>query len=204
MLKNSIQGLALHFIEQKSDSNFRPLIKRLKPGLLSYVYKFVNDADMSQDIVSQTFINIWEKLDQYNSKWNFSTWAYSIAKNTALGYLREKKKNLSRDKLSENHSKVLKIYTPQTVMDLEVIGPNDAELIDFLHNETIKEIYNLKEPYKTVMIQRVVHDKKIKYIAGDLNWQESTVKTRLRKARRDIADILKNKYPEYVEAWHEN
>lgn len=201
--KISIQSLAENFVNDKSDSTLRPLIKRLKPGLLSYVYKYVNDNDMSQQLVSQTFINVWEKLHQYNSKWNFSTWIYSIARNVALGHLRKEKKNVSREKLTENNSKLLKIYSPQVTMDLEVIGLKGEQLVDFLHDESIKEIGNLSGDYKTVMVERVINEKKIKDIAIHLDWKESTVKTRLRKARTDIADVLKEKYSEYVEAWYE-
>ena len=201
--KNSIQSLALELIEDKSDLNFRPLINRLKPGLLSYVYKYVNDNDMSQDIVNQTFINAWEKLHQYDSKWNFSTWIYTIARNVALGNLRDQKRHISREKLIENNSSLLKIYSPQVTMDLETIGLKKDQIVDFLHDETIKEINNLEGNYKAVMVERVINDKKIKDIAEDLGWEESTVKTRLRKARKDIADALKEKYSEYVETWYE-
>lgn len=201
--KNSIQSLATNFINNKSDLTLRPLINRLKPGLLSFVYKYVNDNDMSQEIVSQTFINVWEKSHQYDSKWNFSTWIYTIAKNVALGHLRKAKKNVSREKLIENNSKLLKIYSPQVNMDLECIGVKGENLVDFLHDESIKEIENLKGDYRIVMTERVINEKKIKNIAADLNWKESTVKTRLRKARIDIAGVLKEKYSEYVETWYE-
>ncbi len=201
--KNSIQSLANDFIENKNDFTFRPLIKRLKPGLLSFIYKYVNDNDMSQDCVNQTFMNVWEKLHQYDSKWNFSTWVYTIARNVALGQLRKEKKIVSREKLTENNSKLLKIYSPQVNMDLECIGLKGENLVDFLHDESIKEIENLTGDYRTVMIERVLNEKKIKDIAIDLGWQESTVKTRLRKARQNIASALKEKYSEYVQAWYE-
>ncbi|NMC58105.1 MAG: hypothetical protein GYA51_01725, partial [Candidatus Methanofastidiosa archaeon] len=40
-------------------------------------------------------------------------------------------------------------------------------------------------------------------IAESLNWNLNTVKTRLRKARQDVADSLTKKYPELIEAYHE-
>ena len=94
----SIQNLAIDFLEQKDNKTFSSLIKRLKPGLVSFVYGFVQDTDLSREIVSKTFIAVWEKIDQYNRDYNFSTWVYAIAKNEALGQLRLKSKTLSRDK----------------------------------------------------------------------------------------------------------
>ena len=52
----SIQTLALNFIKNKNNENFSNLIKRLKPGLFSFVYNFVKDKDLANDVVSQTII----------------------------------------------------------------------------------------------------------------------------------------------------
>ena len=74
MSKNlSIQTIALNFIENKNNATFTELIKRLRPGLLSFAYKYVKDRDTSQEVVAQTFLIIWEKIDQYNPEYNFST-----------------------------------------------------------------------------------------------------------------------------------
>ena len=108
----SIQSLAIDFLEQKDNKTFSELIKRIKPGLISFIYKYVKDQDMIKEVVSKTFISVWEKLDQYNKDYNFSTWVYAIAKNEALGQLRGQSKTLSREKLTENHSKILKNYDP--------------------------------------------------------------------------------------------
>ena len=80
----SIQTLALNFIKNKNNENFSNLIKRLKPGLFSFVYNFVKDKDLANDVVSQTIILMWQKIDQYNHKYNFSTWVYAIAKNEEM------------------------------------------------------------------------------------------------------------------------
>lgn len=201
--ENSIQSLALDFLENKDDKTFRTLINRLKPGLISYTYKYVQNMDLCKEIVSKTFIAVWEKLEQYNKEYNFSTWVYAIAKNEALGQLRVQKRNLSHEKLTENHSKILKLYSPVETMDIEVIGPSGEELTHCLYEKTIEEIQSLDEPYKTVMVEREINQKRLQDIAADLNWNLSTVKTRLRKARKDIANSLKEKHPELLEAYYE-
>lgn len=201
--KNSIQTIALEFLEKRDNSTFRVLINRLKPGLISFTYKYVNDMDLCKEIVSKTFIAVWEKLDQYNKNYNFSTWVYAIAKNEALGQLRVQKRTLSHEKLTENHSRVLKYYSPVTTIDIEVIGPSGEELTHCLYEKTLDEIQGLEEPYKTVMIEREIHQKRLQDIAADLNWNLSTVKTRLRKARKDIANSIKEKHPDLLEAYYE-
>ena len=201
---NSIQTLALEFIEKKDNNSFSDLIDRLKPGLVSFVYRYIQDRDIINEVLSQTFISIWEKIEQYNSKYNFSTWAYAIAKNEALGQIRIKNKSLSHDRLSENHSKLLKLYAPVDNLQTEVIGPTGEELIQRLYDASVNAINNLKEPYKTVMIEREVNRKQLQTIADELGWNTSTVKTRLRKARKDIAENIKKHYPDLVTAYNED
>ena len=202
--EKSIQILAIEFIEKRDNRSFSELVDRLKPGLLLFSKKFVNDKDICQEIISQTFISVWEKIDQYNNKFSFSTWVYAIAKNEALGQLRLKKKNLSHDRLSENHSKILKLYSTPIYMDLECMIPNGEELTKNLYDLTLMEINNLSEPYKKVMYEREINKKQLQLIAIDLGWNLNTVKTRLRKARQDIANSLTKKYPELIEAYNES
>jgi RNA polymerase sigma factor (sigma-70 family) len=201
---NSIQSIALEFVERKDNKSFSDLIDRLKPGLISFIRKYVQDADIINEILSQTFISVWEKTDQYNTKYNFSTWVYAIARNEALGQIRMGNKNLSHDRLTENHSKNLRDNSPVEEFQTEVIGPVGEDLIQELYDASISAIYNLKEPYKTVMIEREVNRKQLQVIADDLGWNTSTVKTRLRKARKDIADNIKKYYPDLVNAYEEN
>jgi RNA polymerase sigma-70 factor, ECF subfamily len=201
--ENSIQAIALEFLDKRDNNTFRTLINRLKPGLISYTYKYVNDMDICKEVVSKTFISVWEKLDQYDKKYNFSTWVYAIAKNESLGQLRVQKRNVSHEKLTENHSRVLKLYSPIENMNIEVIGPSGEELTRCLYEKTLQEIEGLEEPYRTVMIEREINQKRLQDIAADLNWNLSTVKTRLRKARKDIAESIKEKHPNLLEAYYE-
>lgn len=200
----SIQNIAQNFIDNKTNQTFTELINRLKPGLLSFSYKFVKDRDLAKEIVSQTFINIWEKIDQYNSDFNFSTWVYAIAKNEALGILRSQSRTVSYDKYKQNNSKVLQHYSPVFTMNLECIAPTGEKLVEKLVDASISAIKNLEEPYKTVMIEREVNQKQLQDIAEDLGWNLSTVKTRLRKARKDVAEVLYKKYPDLVDSYFGN
>jgi RNA polymerase sigma-70 factor, ECF subfamily len=199
----SLQTIALDFVEKKDNFSYTKLINRLKPGLQSYVYKYIKDRDICNEVLSQTFITVWEKIEQYKPVFNFSTWVYTIARNEALGQIRGEKRYVSHEKLTENHSKVLQMYSPTMNMETEVIGPTGEELIQQLYDASISAIHQLKEPYKTVMIEREINQKQLQTIANDLKWNTSTVKTRLRKARKEIAETIKKQYPDLVDAYSE-
>jgi len=206
MSKNniSIQSIALKFIENKNNKTFTELINRLKPGLYTFAYNFIKDKDLANDVVSQTIILMWEKIDQYRTEFNFSTWAYAIAKNECLGILRNKNKNVSYDRYMNNHSRLLQLYNPVFNMNTECIGPNKEEMARELYDASISAISELDEPYRSVMIEREINEKQLNEIAEDLGMNLSTVKTRLRKARRDIAQKLYKKYPDIVDSYFGN
>jgi len=200
----SIQTIALNFIENKNNTTFTILVNRLRPGLLSFAYKYVKDGDLAKEVVAQTNIVIWEKIDQYKTQYNFSTWVYAIAKNEALGILRNKNKTLSYDKYTENHSKLLQTYNPVFNMNTECMGPVGEELVQRLFDASISAINELEEPYKSVVFEREVNQKQLNEIAADLRMNLSTVKTRLRKGRKDVAEVLYKKYPGLVESYFGN
>ena len=84
------------------------------------------------------------------------------------------------------------------------MGPSGHELEQYLCDVSVPAINNLEEPYRTVMVEREINKKQLQDIAADLGWNLSTVKTRLRKARKDVELIMKIKYPELVELYTEN
>jgi len=202
-INKSVQHIALDFIEKRDNSTYSILIDRIKPGLYNFVYKYVQDKDIINEILAQTFISAWEKIDQYNSQYNFSTWIYAIAKNEALGQLRILNKTVSHDTLTAANSKVLLDHTPLIEMETELYGPVGEEIIKQLYDASISAINELEEPYKTVMIEREVNQKQLNDIADMLGWNLSTVKTRLRKARKDIEDSVRRYYPSLVESYLE-
>lgn len=199
----SVQSLALDFIEKKDNITYTALINRLKPGLYSFIYRYMQDPDMINEVMAQTFISAWEKIDQYNSQFNFSTWIYAIAKNEALGQLRTMNKTVSHDKLVAANSKMLSDKTPTVEMEIELYGPVGDEVIKQLYDASLAMIKSLPEPYKTVMVEREIKQKPLTDIADSLGWNISTVKTRLRKARKEIADEVKKHYPNLLETYLE-
>jgi len=201
MKNNSIQVIALDFLENKNNKTFTALMNRLRPGIFQFAYNYLKDKDLANDVVSQTFLAVWEKIDQYNPKFNFSTWVYAIAKNESLGIIKTKNKNVSLETYTLNHSHLLQLYNPVFNMNTEVIGPSGEDLTKKLFDASISIINELDEPYRSVMIEREINKKQLNEIANDLKMNLSTVKTRLRRARKDVAKKLSKKYSEMVESY---
>jgi RNA polymerase sigma-70 factor, ECF subfamily len=202
--QNDIQSLALNFVKDRTEKSFEILTNRLRPGLLKYAYKYLKDRDLSQDAVSGALATIWQKIHTYNTAYKFSTWVYRITRNEALGILRDENKHVSYDKYLENHSRLLQTSNRVFIMNTEVIGPCGEELTQRLYDASISAINELDEPYRTVMYEREINQKQLNDIADDLDWNLSTVKTRLRKARKDVAEKLYKKYPDMIDSYFGN
>ena len=59
-------------------------------ALFGVIVRMCRDKELAEDLLQESFIKIWEKIDSYDSsKGRFYTWAYRIAKNTTLNHLRK-------------------------------------------------------------------------------------------------------------------
>jgi DNA-directed RNA polymerase specialized sigma24 family protein len=86
----------------------------------------------------------------------------------------------------------------------EVFGPgNKMEAAIELCSHVKEEIKKLEEPYRSVIYQREIKELQLADIADKFGWPLSTVKTRLRKARKDVHYAIQKKHPELMEIYYE-
>jgi RNA polymerase sigma-70 factor (ECF subfamily) len=70
--------------------------------LLPRVYNFfryrVSDSQQAEDLTAATFLKAWRARDQYSHDIGaFSTWLFSIARNVAIDYFRQRRADFSLD-----------------------------------------------------------------------------------------------------------
>lgn len=94
----------ISIINQVKDGNkaaLYTLYDKYSAALYGVIIRICKKEDVAQDLLQETFLKIWKKIDQYNSeKGKFYTWAYRIAKNTALNEVRKSKKLIQTEDLS--------------------------------------------------------------------------------------------------------
>ena len=73
-----------------NESAFAVLIERHLPAVCGFARKYVGDADKAEDIAQETFVKVWKNIKTFDTKRNLRSWLFTIAKNTALDYLRQK------------------------------------------------------------------------------------------------------------------
>ena len=73
-------------------SAFGELVIRYERRLLRVIGRFIRDADIAEDLAQETFLRVYERLDQYDASRRFGPWLFRIGVNLTLDYLRKKKR----------------------------------------------------------------------------------------------------------------
>ena len=92
-LDSVVDEITLIHLSQKGDREmFAHLYEAYIERIYRYVYNRVNDDMLAEDITSQIFLKVWEKLSTYRTgQAPFLAWIYRIAHNTVIDYYRTKK-----------------------------------------------------------------------------------------------------------------
>ncbi len=67
------------------------LVDRYQRRLWFAMTRMVGDSDEAADVVQEAFVKAWEKLEDYDARYRFYTWLYTIARNRALNAIRRRK-----------------------------------------------------------------------------------------------------------------
>src|SRR3954471_5236394 len=70
---------------------YAELIERHQRGLLRMCLRMTHDLGLAEDIVQDSFIKAFQKLDSFERKSSFKSWLYQIAINTSKNLLRSRK-----------------------------------------------------------------------------------------------------------------
>ena len=197
----SYRELTENYITTRSEEAFTSLFYRIKPGLTNYVKKIVKDGDVAEDIAVNTLTKMWTKIDQYDPKYQITTWLYRIAFNESLGYINKRNKKTSLDALSDFGVEVNNAGSTNLTLNDMFEDVNQMTEQDFLDedNELIERytsalnaMQGLKDMYKDIVVDRLVNNMKYDAIAEKYGVSLQTVKNRIRRGKALIAEQISN------------
>ena len=177
-------------ILRDTSENIGELYKEHYDKVYGVVLKIVRDEDKARDVTQDVFVSLYEKIGQFEGRSEFSTWLYRVAVNRALDYLRGcgRHKTESIQELAGSSSS----------------GLADADSIYFIDEDEDTEekvvyrarIANLKwaiqrlKPYERETLELSLMDLREPEIGKVLGIPEGTVKSRLHRARKSLADLI--------------
>lgn len=143
-------------------------------SLYGVILRIVNETELAEDILQETFVKIWQSFNGYSAeKGRLFTWMVNIARNLSIDKIRSKDfRNQSKNQELEN----------------------TVNLIDEQNNTTYKpELLGIKDLVKTLRPEQksildLVYFKGYTHVevADELGIPLGTVKTRLRMAIQEL------------------
>jgi RNA polymerase sigma-70 factor (ECF subfamily) len=179
----------------------------MRPGLWNYINNIVKDSDVADDITSTTLTTIYNLIDQYDESFQITTWAYRIAYNDCVGYLRFKNKRVSMNAFSDNgidvDSSSGKLSFQEAVYDdpehltVEQRHLNDDNLLKEQYEMAKVAINALPPMYRPYLYELLINDKSYLEILEIMQERENginlqTVKNRIFRGRKIVQKQLES------------
>lgn len=170
-------------VRTEAPEDYRYVVERYQQKLFRYILSYIYDQDKAEDIVQETFIKMYINLNSFDSNRTFSSWAYKIAHNEMVNYVRKHKREI----VLEDDS-----WIPELADD----RPSLAEELD--KKLSRHKLYNalalLPMKYREVLVLYYFQGHDYESIATILSIPMSTVSTRIARAKAKLKKILIKEY----------
>lgn len=180
------QDLMLRFQGGDEDA-FKELVARFQEPIASFAYRLLNDHEKALDVTQETFINVYTHADSYRPIAGFSAWVYRIAYNLAINELRRQKRqptfSLDVDEGSDGGPPRFEPAGAGTSAEDEILGREKQAAVR-------RCVASLPVRYRTAVVMKDMEGLTFEEIARILNCPESTVKSRVVRARRMLLKRL--------------
>jgi RNA polymerase sigma-70 factor (ECF subfamily) len=192
----SIPDDSLVALAQKKDYQaFEELVKRYEGRIYGHTLRLLGNREDAEDVLQETFLNMFKGLENFRGDSSFSTWIYRIATNNALMRLRK----LSHGERELNDELPPPESMKRQALASHILDPKDTLLEKEMLQELNKAVDGLPEKYRTIFLLRDVEEFSTDRTAKVLGISEAAVKSRLHRARLYIRELLLKKYEEKAE-----
>ena len=186
-MERTDQELVADYLEG-DDTSLAVLVDRHLPAVYNFALSLVHDSQMADDIAQESFIKAWKNIRRFISTKSFQTWLFSIAHNTAIDTLRQKRDvAFSAFENAEGENTL----TATMVDD----SPLPSELLQKAQDATFVQrlLQSLDPQYQDVLTLRYQNDMTFKEIGEALKKPLHTVKSQHRRALASLRRALKTR-----------
>lgn len=177
-----------------SQHAFQELVERHQDRVWALVRNFSRNTVEVEDIVQETFLKAFRRLDGFQRQASFSTWLHRIAVNTALDFLKRR----GRNPVQSVEDPEAATGTADPTSPPRIQAPDarvEQEEIARITHEVLAE---LPEIFRTVLVLREFEDMAYQDMADVLGISIGTVESRLFRARARFREKLARLYPDFV------
>jgi RNA polymerase sigma-70 factor, ECF subfamily len=174
-------------------SLFTTLVQRYERSLYNFGLRMCGAAGDAEDLVQDTFFNVFKYLKGFRRETQFKNWLYRIAASVCI-----KKKR--RSKFAPQRELSLEEFLPGDESGVDRPVPSWAALpLDQVLNEELRRrldqaVLDLPEKYRAVLVLRDMEGFSTEEAARILNLTSANVKVRLHRARLFLREQLGSYY----------
>lgn len=167
---------------------FGVLVRRYQDRLYPTILRLLGSPEDAQDVLQDSFVRAFEKLDQFHGESSFYTWIYRIAVNLALSEYRRHRQR-GRDRWSDPASLSL---AAEPVDDSPETDP--AIALERVERELIVQtaLNELGPEHRAVVVLKDFDGRRYEEIASLLEIPIGTVRSRLHRARSELRERLRS------------
>ena len=163
---------------------FGQLVRRYERELFGYLRRYLGDQNLAEDVFQNTFLQVYQKIDQYQAGRPVRPWLYTIATHQAIDAMRRagRRQVVSLDQLrdtdanGEAHS-LLELLESRSHAD-----PLERLELAERREQVRQRLGDLPEHLRSTVVLAYYQGLKYKEIAEILDIPVGTVKSRLHVA----------------------
>ena len=177
LVKNYLNG---------SEKALEELVRRYLPLIYNFSKRYAGDQDNASDITQEVFIKVWKNLKKFDTNKNFKSWLFTIAKNTALDWLKKRQ---------AVPISLLREFQEDEDFWGNIADPNQISIIEEIYQNSISQNLALaieKLPLKYSSVINFYHTQGFNFreIAGFLKEPINTIKSRYRRGLIILRKLL--------------
>jgi RNA polymerase sigma-70 factor (ECF subfamily) len=158
---------------------FNNIVSQYQRPIFNLCYRMLNDPLDAEDAAQEVFMRAYLKLRTYDDRWKFSTWLFAIASHYCLDRLKRSRPLLVEwQEMADDETNRSAGFPEQAVIQRET----DREMQALLHH--------LHPDYRSVVVLKYWHELSCEEIAQATDGSVNAVKSRLFRARRQLAELL--------------
>ncbi len=149
--------------------------------VFSFVLKKVQDENVADEITVSVFSKVLAKLDLFDPNFQFKTWILTIAQNSVIDFWR--KKSRENEDSTDNFDDFKNHFAR---------SPEELLISEEEQKQITSVIESLDSNYQDIIRLRFFEERSIKEIAEELNLTVANTKVRIMRAKKVLAELLKN------------
>lgn len=167
--------------QQGDDEAFTRLVETYQTPVFNLCYRMLGEPDLAEDAAQETFLRAYQHMHRYDEKRPFATWLLSIAAHYCIDKLRRRKFSMfSMDAEDEDGNSF-------ELPDLDAPSPEGESIKGQMQQRIHALLDGLDATDRAAIIMRYWYDYSEKEIAESLRLTVSAVKSRLHRARKELA-----------------